>query len=242
MPARPCWMAWRGAITPLKVGDAMPGLSRWGPGARPYRRPAGLYRLRPAPEPGKGHDDFAGVDLKGKIAVVLSGGPGDLPGLRSLNARSLRARDLARSGSALGVISLISAPVAGRRSCGSARSSSAGPGRYLADSGLYATATWRVFQRDLRSGTVRSFCSRRARTASGNRRRWPMILQRLAVHFDLGLRLTGDVAASHSPVTSPNIIAKLEGSDPKLKAGICRHLRPSGPSGYRRARQWRQDL
>jgi Zn-dependent M28 family amino/carboxypeptidase len=36
--------------------------------------------------------------------------------------------------------------------------------------------------------------------------------------FDLPLRLKGSIAATRSPATSPNIVAKLEGRDPKLSS------------------------
>ncbi len=55
--------------------------------------------------PGTGHDDFAGLDLRGKVVVVISGGPEAAPGSRKANARSERARVLAAKG-ALGLIAL----------------------------------------------------------------------------------------------------------------------------------------
>ena len=76
-----------GAIAPLKVGDQM--LITAGAGPRPKSVDAPLvfvgYGLH---LPQQGHDDFAGQTLKGKIAVVLSGGPADLPGALKSNARS----------------------------------------------------------------------------------------------------------------------------------------------------------
>ena len=45
--------------------------------------------------PEAGHDDFAGLDLKGKIVVVLSGGPAEISGALKSDARSRRASILA---------------------------------------------------------------------------------------------------------------------------------------------------
>ena len=42
--------------------------------------------------PEAGHDDFAGLDLKGKIVVVLSGGPATLSGALKSHARSERSQ------------------------------------------------------------------------------------------------------------------------------------------------------
>src|SRR3954471_14535956 len=77
----------QGATMPLKVGDIM--LITAGGGRRPAHIDAPLvfigYGLH---LPGKGYDDFEGLDLKGKIAVVLSGGPADISGSVKSNARS----------------------------------------------------------------------------------------------------------------------------------------------------------
>ncbi len=53
--------------------------------------------------PEAGHDDFAGLDVRGKIVVVLSGGPADISGALKSDARSNRAKLLAARG-ALGMI------------------------------------------------------------------------------------------------------------------------------------------
>ena len=55
--------------------------------------------------PERGHDDFAGLDLRGKIAVVISGGPASLSGPEKAAARSKRAHFLAEAG-AIGLLSL----------------------------------------------------------------------------------------------------------------------------------------
>ena len=55
--------------------------------------------------PEQGYDDLAGVDLKGKIAVVLSGGPAEISGAIKSNARFARAKMLGKLG-AVGMVSL----------------------------------------------------------------------------------------------------------------------------------------
>lgn len=55
--------------------------------------------------PRAGHDDFAGLDVRGKVVVVISGGPEAVSGAQKSHARSDRARLLAERG-ALGLISL----------------------------------------------------------------------------------------------------------------------------------------
>ena len=65
-------------VTPLRIGQD--ALISAGGGPRPTAVDAPLvfigYGLH---LPAQGHDDFAGLDLKGKIAVVISGGPSDIP-------------------------------------------------------------------------------------------------------------------------------------------------------------------
>ncbi|MEA3015941.1 MAG: hypothetical protein QOI38_663, partial [Sphingomonadales bacterium] len=48
--------------------------------------------------PEAGHDDFAGVDLRGRIAVYVGGGPVEISGALKSHARAERARLLAERG------------------------------------------------------------------------------------------------------------------------------------------------
>lgn len=55
--------------------------------------------------PEAGHDDFAGVDLRGKVAVVLSGGPSNVPGSLRAHAARERWEPLQKAG-AIGLITI----------------------------------------------------------------------------------------------------------------------------------------
>ena len=55
--------------------------------------------------PEAGHDDFAGVDLRGAIAVVISGGPANISGALKSHARDERGRLLVERG-AVGLIAI----------------------------------------------------------------------------------------------------------------------------------------
>jgi Zn-dependent M28 family amino/carboxypeptidase len=214
-------LAGQGAVTPLKVGDIM--LITAGGGRRPAHVDAPLvfigYGLH---LPDKGYDDFEGQDLKGKIAVVLSGGPADISGALKSNARFARNRDLSRLG-ALGVISLTTpgqVEILWERQKLLAQA----PGMYLADDSLrdtgkpFFTAVFDPAQAALLfRNSGRDYAELVA--LSDNSRPLP--------GFALNIRLTADIAASHSEVTSPNIVAKLEGNDPKLRGeyvGVSAHL------------------
>jgi Zn-dependent M28 family amino/carboxypeptidase len=210
-----------GAPLPLKVGDQM--LITAGGGPRPAQLEAPLvfigYGLH---LPKQGHDDFAGQDLKGKIVVVLSGGPADLSGALKSNARFERNSQLSKLG-VLGIVSLTTpkqVEILWQRQKLIAR----GPGMYLADPKLrdssrpFFTATFDPAQSEmLFKGSGHSF-GELAALADASK---PL------AGFALAWRLKADIVARRSQLVSPNIVAKLEGHDPKLKSeyvAVSAHL------------------
>ena len=209
------------STVPVKVGDQM--LISAGQGPRPKSVNAPLvfigYGLH---LPKLGHDDFAGQDLKGKIVVVISGGPAELSGALKSYARSERNKQLVRLG-ALGIVSLTTPKqieIVWERQRLLAR----GPGMYLADVKLRETqrpffaASFDPAQSEvLFRASGHSFAELTALADSSK----PLPL------FALSFRLKASVAASTSRLTSPNIAARLDGSDPKLKSeyvAVSAHL------------------
>ena len=210
-----------GGTVPIKIGDQM--LISAGQGPRPESVDAPLvfigYGLH---LPKQGHDDFAGQVLKGKIAVVLSGGPAELSGALKSNARSERNKELARLG-ALGVISLTTpkqVEILWERQKLLARSA----GMYLADVKLRETqkpffvATLDPARSDvIFQGSGHGFAELAALADDSK----PLPL------FALPFRLKASVAVTYSHLSSPNIAARLEGGDPKLKSqyvAVSAHL------------------
>ena len=162
--------------------------------------------------PERGHDDFAGLDLRGKIVVVISGGPASLSGPEKAAARSNRARFLARTG-AVGLLSLTT-PKQIEIPWSRLILLSSQPGMYLADGKLRETpdgyqgaALNPALAERLFSGSGHSFAE----------------LSELAdrsadlPRFNLAARLSTKIAAAHRAVVSPNLVAELEGADPKLR-------------------------
>ncbi len=197
---------------PVKVGDEM--LIGAGGGPRPEKVSAELvfigYGLH---LPEQGWDDFAGVDLKGKIAVVVSGGPANIPGPVKSSNRNERNRLLGERG-AVGVIALTT-PKQVEIPWARSKLLSGQAGMYLADATL----------RDAPDGFLSaSFDPERSqRLFEGSGHSWAEIAAAADAsgpvpRFALKPRLTATVAASRAPATSPNLVARLEGSDPKLKA------------------------
>ena len=200
-----------GSSTPLTAGDEI--LITSGGGARPAEVEAPLvfigYGLH---LPAQGYDDFAGIDLKGKIAVVLSGGPGTIPGPVKSDARSARNKALAKAG-AIGVIALTTpkqVEIVWPRQKLLARQ----PGMYLADTALrdspdgFFSASFDPGQSEkLFQGSGHSFAELCALSD----------VSKPVPRFALSLRLKASIAAFRQPVSSPNIVARLEGADAKLK-------------------------
>ncbi|MFY9349194.1 MAG: M28 family metallopeptidase [Sphingobium sp.] len=163
--------------------------------------------------PEVGHDDFAGLDLKGKIVVVVSGGPASISGALKSHARSERAKWLAEQG-ALGLVSLVTPkqveiPWDRRIALASA------PALYYADATLRETqAPFLGAQLDpaksalLFEGSGNDFAAIAAAADASA----PV------ASFPLAQRLKARVAATRRDLSSPNLIAVMPGSDPKLKS------------------------
>lgn len=179
--------------------------------------------------PDSGYDDFNSAEvpfasLKGKIAVVINGGPADLPGALKSFARTspmVKAMDDA------GVVGIISIPTPKSMDFGWARiaSSASQPGMGLAPEPGDAAVARRhpALADDHRPRFAATFNPADAeKLFAGTGHTFAEMLaladaQKPLPHFDLGKRLTATVSADRDAVVSPNLVAKLEGSDPALK-------------------------
>ena len=225
-----------GSQSPLKVGDAL--LISPGGEPRPESVDAPLvfigYGLG---LPKQGYDDFAGLDLKGKIAVVISGGPDNISAPIKSDARANRASELAKLG-ALGVISLTT-PHQIEIVWSRQRLIAHQAGMYLADPKFHTvpTASSRPPSipnrpRHFSQGSGHSFAEMGALADAS----------KPVPRFDLKPRFKATVVATRTKLTSPNLIAKLEGQRSETEIGICGGVRPSGSFGSWRADQWRPHL
>jgi hypothetical protein len=200
-----------GAVTPLRVGE----VSRISPGGAPVAETIDAplvflgYGLH---LPEQGADDFAGMDVKGKVVVVLSGGPADISGPVKSNARFARTQWLGKLG-AVGIISLttphqVEIPwsrqllLAGQ------------PGMYLADralrdtpDGFVSIALDPAASELLFAGSGHSFAELCALSDAS----------KAVPRFDLPRRVRGRIAVTRTSLSSPNIVARLTGRDPTLR-------------------------
>ena len=161
--------------------------------------------------PKQGADDFAGMDLKGKIVVVLSGGPADISGAIKSNARFARAEQLGKLG-ALGILTLttpkqIEIPWSRQILLASQ------PGMYLNDAGLrevpdgFVNLALDPAKSDvLFQGSGHTFAELCALADAS----------KPVPTFALAYRLKGRIVAKREHLSSPNLIAELPGRDPTL--------------------------
>lgn len=162
--------------------------------------------------PERRYDDFAGLDLRGKIAVVISGGPASLSGPEKAVARSQRARFLAKAG-AVGLLSLTT-PKQFEIPWSRVTLLATQPGMYLADARLRDTPD------GYQSAALNPSIAERIFVGSGHSfAELADLADRSAAvpRFPLKARLSTRLATSHRRLTSPNLIALLEGSDAHLK-------------------------
>ena len=164
--------------------------------------------------PEKHYDDLAGQDLKGKIAVYLSGGPSDIPGPLKSHYQSMGERwKFLKAAGAVGVVTI---PNPKSMDIPWARSTLA---RFrqvisLADPSMAETQGLKF------TLTVNPAHADKILAGSGH-----TIAQILAAadanqplpHFPLPARIRAHVAFTQSQTSSRNTVALREGSDPKLK-------------------------
>jgi len=178
------------------------------------------------------YDDFDSAEipwpsLKGKVVVYINGGPSDLPGPLKSYARTAPFSKALRDAGAAGAISI---PTPKSMDFGWARvaSGASQPGMRLAvtpdaaavaakhpaladeHGAMFGAAFNPAEAEKLFAGTGHTFAELLALADA----------QKPLPRFALNKSVRATVVGEHSTVESPNIVAKLEGSDPKLK-GEC---------------------
>jgi Zn-dependent M28 family amino/carboxypeptidase len=176
------------------------------------------------------YDDFDSgsvpwASLKGKVVVFINGGPADLPGaLKSFARTSPLAKALADAG----VVGAISIPTPKSMDFGWDRvaSSASQPGmRLAADAKDAAVAKEHPALAEIRgtmfSATFNPAEAEKLFEGSGHTFAEMLALadaQKALPRFALTKSVKATVTTEQSTVVSPNIVARLEGSDPTLKS------------------------
>ncbi|HEV8131381.1 MAG TPA: M28 family metallopeptidase [Acidobacteriota bacterium] len=185
-------------------------------------------RIEPAPEleaplifagygltvPEMKYDDLAGLDLKGKVVVYLSGGPSSIPGpLRShYQSAGERWSNLKRAG----VVGTITIQNPRSMDIPWERSSLARfqPAMSLTDPGLDETVGQKL------SVTINPASADKLFAGSGHSFKEILALAdsgKSLPRFPIPASVKTKVRFEHSEVESPNVVAVLPGTDPKLK-------------------------
>lgn len=162
--------------------------------------------------PEAGYDDFKDVDLAGKIAVYLSGAPGNIAGpLQAYGRAEMLARTLEAKG-ALGAIS-VQTPKVVEVPWERTRLASAQPGMYLSETDL------RRYRMPMLIGAFNPAQAAKLFAAA------PQDFASLAAlsdqhlplpHFPLHLTLSAKIEADHAQIKADNVVAELPGSDSSL--------------------------
>jgi Zn-dependent M28 family amino/carboxypeptidase len=163
--------------------------------------------------PEAGHDDFAGIDFTGKVAVVIGGGPAALSGALKSHARAERGRLLAQRG-AVGLITL-GTPAQAEQPWANIARASAQPGMYPADPAMRTIAT------PFLSASLNPAAAERLFAGSGHSFAEVAALadaSRPVPGFALATRLRARVATEARQVESRNVVARLPGRDRRLRA------------------------
>jgi hypothetical protein len=176
--------------------------------------------------PESGYDDFNSAEvpagsLRGKIVVVINGGPADLPTALKSYARTTPMRKAMREAGVVGVVSI---PTPKSMDFGWERiaSSASQPGMWLAPEPGDAEVARRhpALQDDhdpLFSAAFNPAQAEKLFAGSGHSFAEMLALadaQKPLPRFDLNKRLSASVVTQKDAVVSPNLVAKLEGADP----------------------------
>lgn len=162
--------------------------------------------------PEAGHDDLAGLDLKGKVAVMLYGGPEKVPGtLRAHHGSSTeRARALKRAG-AVGVLVVMNPrleEVPWARTAGSrTEPSMLFTEEALNDVSLQLSGMFNPAHSQLLFAGAKHSYAELVRLANADQ---PL------PRFELPTRVRATLAFETAPVTGHNVVGVLPGSDPAL--------------------------
>jgi Zn-dependent M28 family amino/carboxypeptidase len=185
-------------------------------------------RVMPAPEveaplvfvgyglkvPEKNYDDFAGVDIRGKIIVIFSGSPSEIPGALAAHYQTAAERwKVLRAAGAAGIVSLIN-PASMDIPWSRIALNRAHPNMDLDYPEFDETAGAKLYV-TVNPSSAEKFFAGSGHTfeeiAALGKDRKPL------PHFPLAVSLAAKTKVEVTKIESANLVAKLPGSDPALK-------------------------
>jgi Zn-dependent M28 family amino/carboxypeptidase len=199
-------------VQPLTLGeDVTIGLRG---GVAPYVEAPAVFTGYGLRIPEKHYDDLAGLDLKGKVAVYLGGGPADIPGPLKAHAQSAGERWKAlRQAGAIGVVS-IPDPKAMDIPWERAKLARLQVSMVLADPKLNETADEQL------SLVMNPAQAEKLFAGSGHTFAEILALHEVhkpLPHFPLPVTIQAKVTVKEGKAESPNVVGVRPGNDPKLR-------------------------
>ena len=185
-------------------------------------------RIMPAPEveaplvfagyglkiPEKNYDDFAGIDVRGKIIVILAGSPAEIPGALASHYQTAAERwKVLRAAGAVGIVSLIN-PASSDIPWSRIALNRAHPSMDLDYPEFNETQGAKL------TVTVNPASAERFFAGSGHTFEEIAALgkyRKPLPHFPLAVSLAAKRKVELTKIESANLVAKLPGSDPTLK-------------------------
>lgn len=164
--------------------------------------------------PEKNYDDFAGLDVKGKIVVYISGAPAEIPGDLASHYQSAGERWKAlKAAGAIGTIGIPN-PAAMDIPWSRIMVTRLQPSMKLADPSFNETEGWQL------SATWNPEVADKLLEGTGHKAAdlFALVKEKKPLpHFDVHASVKAKTKIDYANVESFNVVGKLEGSDPKLK-------------------------
>lgn len=160
-------------------------------------------------------DELAGLDLKGKIAVYINGGPSSIPSALKAHYSSVGERWKAFQNAGVIGMAAIANPKSMDVPWDRAKLARLNPAMGLADKPLVDTEGMQFLI------TVNPATAEKIFAASGHTFGEMLKLadaDRPLPHFPLNIGFRANVKLNHSQTESPNVVAVRPGSDPRLKS------------------------
>lgn len=164
--------------------------------------------------PEKNYDDFAGLDLKGKVAVIVAGAPADIPGALASHYQSPAERSKAlRKAGAIGTVVILN-PASMDIPWERISANRTHPSMSLSGAEFDETAGQKllVIFNPVRAGKLFE--------GSGHKLQDILDLAKARQplpRFPLALSIRAKVEVNKKTVESANVVARLAGSDPRLQ-------------------------